>query len=125
MHPRVAETPPEPGPLSHTADVARRWLTSGNVPVKVGVIISFFGIAFLLKYAVENSVLVIPVGVRYLVVAAFAAVLLALGWRMRESQRVYALSLQGGGIGVLFLTVFAAFSSTCCCLPRQPLRSWC
>ena len=88
---------------------ARRWLTTGNVPVKVGVVISFFGVAFLLKYAVENQVFAIPVSFRYAGVAAFAGVLLAIGWRKRASSRVFALSLQGGGIGVLYLTVFAAF----------------
>ena len=92
----------------HTIDVAKRWLTTGNVPVKVGVIISFFGVAFLLKYAVENEVFSIPMSVRYLAVAGFATFLLSFGWRMRDDNRVFALSIQGGGIGVLFLTVFAA-----------------
>ncbi len=102
---------PEPRPSmgAHTIEVAKRWLTTGNVPVKVGVIISFFGVSFLLKYAVENQVLSIPVSFRYLCVAAFAVVLLAIGWRKRDDNRVFALSIQGGGIGVLFLTVFAAF----------------
>jgi uncharacterized membrane protein len=109
VHPRVPETPAQPGPLAHAIEVAKRWLTTGNVPVKVGVIVSFFGVAFLLKFAVENSDIEIPISVRYLAIAAFAAVLLLLGWRMRSTQRVYALSLQGGGIGVSFLTVFAAF----------------
>jgi uncharacterized membrane protein len=45
---------------------------------------------------------------RYLAVAGFAAFLLVIGWRMRFDNRVFALSLQGGGIGVLFLTIFAA-----------------
>lgn len=35
--------------------------------------------------------------------------LLAIGWRVRRRNAVYALSLQGGGIGVLYLTIFAAF----------------
>ncbi len=100
---------PEPGMGAHALDVARRWLTTGNVPVKVGVIISFFGVAFLLKYAVEQQMFSIPMSVRYLAVAGFAVALLAFGWRKREDNRVFALSIQGGGIGVLFLTVFAAF----------------
>lgn len=100
---------PRPGISEHTINVAKRWLTTGNVPVKVGIIISFFGVAFLLKFAVENSNFSIPMSVRYLGVAGFAAILLFLGWRMRQSNRVYGLSLQGGGIGVLYLTVFAAF----------------
>jgi uncharacterized membrane protein len=108
VHERTPEPDPEPGMGAHTIEVAKRWLTTGNVPVKVGVIISFFGVAFLLKYAVENELFSIPMSVRYLGVAGFAAVLLAFGWRKRDENRVFALSIQGGGIGVLFLTVFAA-----------------
>jgi uncharacterized membrane protein len=99
---------PEPSMGQHTIDVTRRWLTTGNVPVKVGVIISFFGVAFLLKYAVEQELFSIPMSVRYLAVAGFATFLLWFGWRKRIDNRVFALSIQGGGIGVLFLTVFAA-----------------
>jgi len=108
VHPRVPEAPPEPGMGAHAIEVAQRWLTTGNVPVKVGVIISFFGVAFLLKYAIENQVFSIPMSVRYLAVAGFAVALLVVGWRKRDDNRAFALSIQGGGIGMLFLTVFAA-----------------
>ncbi|MEL7187051.1 MAG: DUF2339 domain-containing protein [Pseudomonadota bacterium] len=107
--PAPAPVPPQPSTFDHMLDVAKRWLTTGNVPVKVGVIVSLFGVGFLLKYAIENSVINIPISVRYLFVGAFAAVLMGFGWRLRDSNRVYALSLQGGGFGILFLTVFAAF----------------
>lgn len=108
IHVRTPVPEPRPDVGAHTIEVAKRWLTTGNVPVKVGVIISFFGVAFLLKYAVENELFTIPMSVRYLGVAGFAAFLLTFGWRIREDNRVFALSIQGGGIGVLFLAVFAA-----------------
>ncbi len=85
------------------------WLTTGNVPVKVGVIVSFFGIAFLLKYAVDRNLLIVPIWLRLVFAAAFGAVLLLVGWRLRHRMRTYALSLQGGGIGIIYLTVFAAY----------------
>lgn len=44
-------------PLDRLAESAKRWMTTGNVPVKLGVIVSFFGVGFLLKYAVDNSVI--------------------------------------------------------------------
>jgi len=108
VHDRTPVSELQPGMGEHTIEVAKRWLTTGNVPVKVGVIISFFGVAFLLKYAVENELFSIPMSVRYLGVAGFAIALLSFGWRKRDENRVFALSIQGGGIGVLFLTVFAA-----------------
>ena len=42
-------------------------------------------------------------------VAAVGIVLLGIGWRVRKSNPVYALSVQGGGIAVLYLTTYAAF----------------
>ena len=67
----------------------------------------FFGIAFLLKYAYEHTR--IPIELRLTGVAMAAVVLLVIGWRLRLKRPDYALALQGGGIGVLYLTVFAAF----------------
>ena len=83
------------------------WLTGGNALVRVGVVVLFFGVAFLLKYAYEHTH--VPIEVRLIGVALGAAVMLVIGWRLRESKPVYALAMQGGGVGVLFLTVFGAF----------------
>ena len=88
---------------------ARQWLTTGNVPVKIGVIVSFFGVAFLLKYAIDQQLFRFPIEWRLLTTAAVAMALLVIGWRLRARLRVYALSLQGGGLGILYLTTFAAF----------------
>ncbi|MDH5622787.1 MAG: DUF2339 domain-containing protein, partial [Gammaproteobacteria bacterium] len=101
VHETTEQPVSEPGMGAHAIEVAKRWLTTGNVPVKVGVLLSFFGVAFLLKYAVEQELFSIPMSVRYLAVAGFATFLLVFGWRKREDNRVFALSIQGGGIGVL------------------------
>lgn len=84
-----------------------RWLTGGNTVVRVGVIVLFFGVAFLLRYAYEH--VHAPIELRLAGVAAGAIALLAFGWRLRERRAGYALALQGGGIGVLYLVIFAAF----------------
>jgi len=104
-----AKVPSGPGPVDKLFAVAKEWLTTGNVPVKLGVIVFFFGVSFLLKYAVDRQIFNIPLEARYLAVAAGAGILLAIGWRLREKMPTYALSMQGGGIGVLYLTIFAAF----------------
>lgn len=96
-------------PVDRLIDAAREWITTGNVPVKVGLIVLFFGVAFLLKYAIDQKLFNLPIEIRLLAVAAGGVTLLVLGWRLREKSRVYALNLQGGGIGVLYLTIFAAF----------------
>ena len=78
------------------------------MPAKIGVLVSFFGVSFLLKYAIDRNLLNLPIEFRLLAVAAAGVVMAAIGWRLRERRRHYALSLQGGGLGILFLTVYAA-----------------
>ncbi|MFA7537178.1 MAG: DUF2339 domain-containing protein [Desulfuromonadales bacterium] len=82
------------------------WITGGNLLVKIGVVILFFGVAFLLKFASEYGLL--PIELRLAAVAGGALALLAVGWRLREKRLRYALALQGGGVGILYLTIFAS-----------------
>jgi uncharacterized membrane protein len=84
----------------------RSFLTGGNTLVRVGVIVLFFGVAFLLRYMAEHSH--IPIEVRLTGVALASTVLIILGWRLRKTRGGYALALQGGGVGILYLIVFAA-----------------
>jgi len=82
------------------------WFTGGNTIVRVGLVILFFGLAFLVKYGVEHQL--IPVELRVAAVAAAGIALLGIGWRLREKRPEYALSLQGAGIAVLYLVVFGS-----------------
>jgi uncharacterized membrane protein len=82
------------------------YLIGGNLMVRVGVIVLFFGFAFIVKYAAERNL--IPVELRLTGVALFATGLTILGWYLKEKRPSYGLSLQGGGIGALYLTIFAA-----------------
>ena len=84
----------------------KSFFTDGNVVVKVGVLVLFVGVGFLLKYAAAHSML--PVQLRVAGIALGGIALLIVGWRLREAKRIYALLLQGGGVGVLYLTVFGA-----------------
>ena len=86
--------------------VIRNFLTGGNTLVRAGVIVLFFGVAFLLRYLAEHTH--VPIEFRLSGVALGAVVLLVLGWRLRLKRPGYALALQGGAVGILYLTVFAA-----------------
>lgn len=83
------------------------WLVTGNPIAKVGVIILFFGISYLFKYSFDHQSL--SPEVRILGALALGIILFMLGWHLRVKEQLYALILQGGGIGVLYITVFAAF----------------
>jgi uncharacterized membrane protein len=102
-------TPPEAPPPLRAAQPSPLWnfFFGGNALVRFGVIVLFFGVGFLLKYASEH--IVIPIEARFIAVALGAIVMLAIGWRLRGSRPGYGLIMQGGGIGLLYLTVFAAF----------------
>jgi uncharacterized membrane protein len=110
--PRVTTSTPrktEPDALQRWAGGLKRWFTEGNVPVKVGMLVLFAGIAALLKYAADEGWLRLPIELRLAGVALAAIAALAFGWRERRRRPSFGLALQGGAIGVLLLTVFAAF----------------
>ncbi|MDN7932714.1 DUF2339 domain-containing protein [Burkholderia metallica] len=104
--PPAPAQPREPGIAERAFRAARDWLLGGNTVVRVGIVVLFFGVAFLLKYAADNNML--PIEFRLAGTALAAAALLAIGWRVRARRAAYGLVLQGGGVGILYLTIFAA-----------------
>ena len=85
----------------------KNYFNEGNLFVRVGMLVLFFGVAFLLKYAAEHSAF--PIELRISAIALTAMVVLFVGWRLRTKSRTYGLILQGGSIGVLFMTFYAAY----------------
>ena len=99
-----------PNVLGGAVDAARNWLLGGNTIVRAGVLVLFVGLAFLAKFAADNALL--PPELRLAAIGAFGIALFVLGLRLRGRQPdklAYALTLQGAGVAVLYLTVFAAF----------------
>lgn len=106
--PRAPAAPRAPSVVAKAITGARQWLLGGNTVLRVGVVLLFIGLAFLLRYASETYS--IPVEARYVAVALVALVLLVLGWRIFPTQSQYGLILQGAGVAVLYLTIFAAMT---------------
>jgi len=102
------EEPTGPSVFERGLRLVRQWFTSGNVPVKIGMLVLFAGVAALLKYASDEGLLQVPVSLRLAGVSVAAVAGLVFGWIRRNSHRTFALSLQGGMIGILQLVVFAA-----------------
>ena len=88
-----------------------RWIkdyfTSGNIFVRIGVLVLFFGVAFLLKYATDNNML--PIEYRLTGAGLGGIALLVTGWRLRMTRETYGLLLQGAGVGILYMVVYGAF----------------
>ena len=99
----------EPGWEQRALGAVQAWFTEGNVPVKVGVLVLFAGVAAALRYAAVEGYFTFPLELRLALIAACAVGALGFGWRERERRPAFGLSVQGGALGVLLLTVFAAF----------------
>lgn len=112
VEPAEPRAPQSPGlfakTVAKTIASARQWLLGGNTVLRVGVVLLFIGLAFLLRYASETYS--IPVEARYIAVALVALLLLILGWRIFPTRPQYGLILQGAGVAVLYLTIFAAMT---------------
>ena len=107
-HPIVPHPPAASAQSAELPIIAaiRSFFTGGNTLVRVGVIVLFFGVAFLLRYMAEHSH--ISIEVRLTGVALASIALIIFGWRLRKTRAGYALALQGAGVGILYLIVFAA-----------------
>ncbi|MEX0763358.1 MAG: DUF2339 domain-containing protein [Dehalococcoidia bacterium] len=108
-----SEEEPE-APQPQRAGVADRFMADpelilgGNWLVRIGVVAIIIGAGFFLQLAIEQGWL--AEGVRIGLGVALGGLLLAGGERWRRRYQLYAQALSGGGIGVLYLTVFAAAS---------------
>ena len=87
-------------------DRIKTFFTTGNVVARVGVIVLFFGVAFLLNYAYEHSM--IPAELRLAGAGLGGIALTVFGWRLRGRSDTYGLVLQGAGVGILYLTIYAS-----------------
>jgi len=101
--------PPAPPPAPRRPIPMPAWaqrLAAANTIVKVGLAMLFLGLVFLARFAAEN--VTVPLEVRLAGIGATGVVLLVIGWRLRQRSRGYGLLLQGGGVAVVYLTLFAA-----------------
>lgn len=107
-------TPGKSAPRSTSETIERLFgktlggfILKGNPIARIGVIILFFGVIFALKFAAEEGFF--PIEVRLLCAALAAFALLGLGWKLRAKSRQFAVTLQGAGTGIFYITSFIAF----------------
>ena len=97
-------------PITWLYGRVKTWVTTGNAPVKVGVLVSLIGVGLLLREAGQRGLISVTIEMRLAAVALFGLALLAIGWRLRLRNPIYGLSLQGGAVAVLYLTTYASFA---------------
>ncbi|MEQ1498975.1 MAG: DUF2339 domain-containing protein [Novosphingobium sp.] len=87
---------------------AMGWLLGGNTIVRVGLIVLFIGLVFLARMVANAGLF--PIEARLATVGAAGAALLGVGYWKRLERPDFGLHLQGAGVAVMYLTVFAASS---------------
>lgn len=95
----------EPEPPSPVLQGLRDVIFGGNTIVRAGLAILFVGLSFLARYAAAAGLF--PIEARLMLIAAIGGGLIGVGFTLRTRRRDFGLALQGGGIGVIYLTIFA------------------
>jgi uncharacterized membrane protein len=104
----AAAAPPADQPPSPTwTDKAHYWLFGGNFVAKLGLLVLFVGVSFLLKYTAER--ITVPIELRLAAIVLADIALLAWGWRIRLQRPAISLPVQGTALAVLLLVTFGAF----------------
>lgn len=104
-----AATAARPMPRAKEEESMETKVTGRWFPV-VGVVALLFGVSFFLKYAFERD-LISETG-RIILGILSGIVLLALGYFLsrKEKYRQYSFFLSGGGLALLYLSIYGAFS---------------
>jgi uncharacterized membrane protein len=85
---------------------AMQYLREGNPVVKIGMVVLFFGLAFLIRHLADQGWF--PIEARLAAIGLTGLGLIGIGWRTRNSNFHSGLILQGGGLAVCYLTLFSA-----------------
>ena len=91
-------------------ELRRVWdfATGGNPAVRVGLLVLFVGLGLGIRYAVDLGWL--SVTLRLIGAGVVGLSMVGLGWKLRDGTPGFGLSVQGGGVAVLYLTVYAAYA---------------
>lgn len=98
--------PREPDLGDKIFSAVRRFITESNPIAIIGAVVIFLGISFLAKYAAGQGYF--PIELRLTGIVFGAIALLVFGWKTRSRVGSYGLVLQGSGIAIIYLTLFAA-----------------
>jgi uncharacterized membrane protein len=101
--------PPAP-PSSGPGKTLAAFIRGGNLWAAGGIILLLAGFATLITYLASRGFFTVEMGIAAAAITGLA--MLAAGWRFRKKRPRFFRLLQGGGIGILYLSVFAAHKLT-------------
>jgi uncharacterized membrane protein len=102
----IGSPPRRPAPsLDERVARAWRWLIGDNALVRIGAVLLIIGVGFLTRLLADQGLM--PPGVRLAGIALVGVVLTGVGYRFRAREGAYGLVLQGTGVAVLYLAIFA------------------
>ncbi|HYC79549.1 MAG TPA: DUF2339 domain-containing protein, partial [Candidatus Binatia bacterium] len=101
----VIPVPPE---VQHKQDRDLEFKLGGKFFTYVGAVAVLFGVGFFLRFAFEQNLITETMRIVLGVIAGLAVI--ALGEYLKRVYLQYSQVLQGTGIGILYLTFFAAYS---------------
>lgn len=121
--PSIGMTPPPPTPIlgvdEKTSSIGPKpppestgkieSAVTGKWFAIIGVVALIFGVSFFLKFAFENNLIGVTGRVMLGLAAGLALLITGDYLARRESYRAYAFYLTGGGLALLYLSVYAAF----------------
>lgn len=96
-----------PGSVQQYAQALFGRLARANPLALVGIAVLVIAAALVMRYAVQAGIF--PIQARLALICAVGVGLTVLGWWLRRRNRAYARVLQGGGIALFYLTLFAGF----------------
>ncbi|MDR3193435.1 MAG: DUF2339 domain-containing protein [Treponema sp.] len=107
-----AENPPSSaaGGAPSLIAILTRFIKGGNLWVAGGVVLLFVAFGLLLSYITRRGFFTIEMRIAAAIACGLG--MFIFGWKFRGRKPVYALVIQGGGIGVLYLSFFAASKLT-------------
>jgi uncharacterized membrane protein len=106
----AVEVTPQVRPEAKPPKPPREWeqILGGNWLARIGVLALLFGVGFFLKYAFDRNWILPTVRVLLGVVAGL--IMLGGGYLWRKKYPVMTQVLTGGGIGIMYLSIFASFN---------------
>ncbi len=95
-------------PMGGLTDRNWEWLLGGNWLARIGIVALIFGVAFFISLAIDRGWL--NETARVLLGVAGGLVLIAAGEYFRNRFGAWAQTVAGGGIAILYLSVYGAFA---------------